>query len=583
MNRREKDVLLALAEQGYDSQRELATRCDCSLGAVNAAVKHLLFENYVDTKMRLTQKSLDLLAASAPCRAVLLAAGANAAPVFDRTPRALLKVEGEPLIERLIRQLQEVGITDICVVIGFQKERFEYLIDRFGVSLTVNPHYAHRHNLSSMAMVAHRLDNAYVVPADLWFQENPFRRRELYSWYMVADRMTAVSSVRVNRKQELAVVSAGAEGNAMVGVGYLMPAEASVVRTRLSEMAGDRRYEGAFWEAALYEGDKFLTEARVVSAEQVIEAHDREELHFRHFSKRRIAILAEMMQVSPEEITQVTPIKNGVNNRTYVFVCRAKRYVARFPRLEAKTAPDRRGEESVYRALVGEVSADTVIAFDPDTGIKITPYIVHNRICDIQREEDVRECMALLRRLHKKGRSVPHTFDLFAEIRRFEGLRQGAFSVYADYEQTEEQVLALHAYIENCPKEWTLTHIDPVPDNFLITDGGEVHLIDWEYAAMQDPHLDVAMFCLYALYDRQQVEQTIEAYFPEGCNRETRIKLYCYIAAGGLLWSNWCEYQQQEGAEFGEYSLRQYRYAKEYARLAHKELEQIKEKELCRK
>ena len=155
--------------------------------------------------------------------------------------------------------------------------------------------------------------------------------------------------------------------------------------------------------------------------------------------------------------------------------------------------------------------------------------------------------------------------------------------MYADYEQTEEQVLALRPYIENCPKEWTLTHIDPVPDNFLITDEGEVRLIDWEYAAMQDPHLDVAMFCLYALYDRQQVEQTIEAYFPEGCNRETRIKLYCYIAAGGLLWSNWCEYQQQEGAEFGEYSLRQYRYAKEYARLAHKELEQIKEKELCRK
>lgn len=583
MNRREKDVLLALAEQAYDSQRELAARCDCSLGAVNAAVKNLVSEQYIDAEMHLTQKSYELLAAGAPRRAVLLAAGANVAPVFDRTPRALLQVEGEPLIERLIRQLQETGITDICVVIGFQKERFEYLIDRFGVSLTVNPHYAHRHNLSSLALLASGLENAYVVPADLWFAENPFRRRELYSWYMVADRMTTDSSVRVNRKQELAVVSAGAEGNTMVGVSYLMAAEAAVVGARLAEMAGDRRYEGAFWESALYEGDKFLTEARVVSAELVIEAHNREELHFRRFSQRRTTILAEMMRVSPEEITQVTPIKNGVNNRTYEFECSGRRYVARFPRFETKTAPDRRGEAEVYRTLAGETSADEVIAFAPETGIKITPYIPHSRICDAQREEDVDECMGLLRRLHEEGYAVPHTFDLFAEVQRFEELRKGSPSVYADYAQTKEQVLALRPYIESCPKVWTLTHIDPAWDNFLITDEGEVRLIDWEYAAMQDPHLDVAMFCLYALYDRRQIDRTIDAYFPEGCSEAVRVKIYCYIAVAGLLWSNWCEYQQRDGAEFGEYSLRQYRYAKEYARLAHKELEQIKEKELCRK
>ncbi len=579
MNRRDKDVLLALAEQAYDSQRGLAIRCDCSLGAVNGAVKNLLSEGYIDENKHLTQKSRDLLAASAPRRAVLLAAGANTAPVFDRTPRALLTVEGEPLIERLIRQLQEAGVTDICVVIGFQKERFEYLIDRFGVSLTVNPYYAHRHNLHSLAMVAHRLENAYIVPADLWFRDNPFRPQELYSWYMVADRVTPDSSVRVNRKQELAVVSAGAEGNTMVGVSYLMPVEAAVVKSRLSALAGDRRYEGAFWETTLYEGDKFLTEARVVSAEYVIEAHDREELHFRYFSKRRTAILAEMMKVSPEEITQVTPIKNGVNNRTYVFACGSRQYVARFPRSEIKAAPDRRAEEAVYRALQGETSTDRAVAFDPVTGIKIAPYITHNRICDARREEDLCGCMALLRRLHEKGRTVPHTFDLFAEIERFEGLRQGAPSVYADYEQTKAQVLELRPYIDSCPKEWTLTHIDPVSDNFLITEE-EIHLIDWEYGAMQDPHLDVAMFCLYALYDRRQVDRTLHAYFPEGCSDAVRLKIYCYIAAAGLLWSNWCEYQQQDGAEFGEYSLRQYRYAKEYSRLAHREL---KEKELCRK
>ena len=47
-----------------------------------------------------------------------------------------------------------------------------------------------------------------------------------------------------------------------------------------------------------------------------------------------------------------------------------------------------------------------------------------------------------------------------------------------------------------------------------------------------------------------------------------RVKIYCYIAMCGLLWSNWCEYKRQLGVEFGEYSLMQYRYAKEYYKYA---------------
>ena len=85
---------------------------------------------------------------------------------------------------------------------------------------------------------------------------------------------------------------------------------------------------------------------------------------------------------------------------------------------------------------------------------------------------------------------------------------------------------------------------------------------------MQDPHVDIAMFCIYALYDRDQVEQLIDIYFDNKCSNEVRTKIYCYIAACGLLWSNWCEYKLDLGVEFGEYSLCQYRYAKDYYKIA---------------
>ena len=36
------------------------------------------------------------------------------------------------MMERQIQQLKEAGIWDITVVVGYLKEKFEYLMDKFG-------------------------------------------------------------------------------------------------------------------------------------------------------------------------------------------------------------------------------------------------------------------------------------------------------------------------------------------------------------------------------------------------------------------------------------------------------------------
>ena len=73
------------------------------------------------------------------------------------------------------------------------------------------------------------------------------------------------------------------------------------------------------------------------------------------------------------------------------------------------------------------------------------------------------------------------------------------------------------------------------------------------------------------------MDQLIDLYFEGNCRIETRIKIYCYVAVCGLLWSNWCEYKRNLGVEFGEYSLRQYRYAKEYYQIVQEELKKLEE------
>lgn len=118
--------------------------------------------------------------------AVILAAGFSSrfAPLSLHTPKALLKVKGEILIERQIRQLQEAGIRDIYVVTGYLGQQFDYLRERAGVSLIENKEYQVRNNHSSVWAARDVLANTYICSSDNYFTENLFTdaaKRPYYS------------------------------------------------------------------------------------------------------------------------------------------------------------------------------------------------------------------------------------------------------------------------------------------------------------------------------------------------------------------------------------------------------------------
>lgn len=56
--------------------------------------------------------------------AVIMAAGLSSrfAPISYEKPKGLLRVRGEILIERQIKQLREAGINNITIVVGYKKE-----------------------------------------------------------------------------------------------------------------------------------------------------------------------------------------------------------------------------------------------------------------------------------------------------------------------------------------------------------------------------------------------------------------------------------------------------------------------------
>ncbi len=576
----ESDILLQLTKEPYINQRILAESTGHSLGIVNRSIKVLTEDGYLDDQLRPTPTAKSLVLSSSPKKAIILAAGfgMRMVPINTETPKAFIEIDGEPLIERIIKQLHAVGVKKISIVVGFMKERFDYLIDEYGVELVVNRDYASKNNLHSLALIKEPLDNTYIIPCDIWCNKNPFNRSELYSWYMVSDLIDDESSVRVNRKGELSVVNEAAGGNSMVGISYLTGEVARKVGERIKKLTTDKRYENSFWEEALYDKDRMIVYAKVVHSSEVVEINTYEQLrdldnNSNQLQSDAIDIISQALKVKPYEIEDITVLKKGMTNRSFLFSSQGQKYIMRIPGEGTDQLINRAEEASVYKVIDGLGICDDLVYINPSNGYKITKFLSGARVCDAESDEDLIACMKKLRTFHERKLKVDHIFDIFGKINFYESLWYGQSSEYKDYDKTKAKVLELKRLIDKWvkPEDYALTHIDAVPDNFLFTDDG-LRLIDWEYAGMQDTDVDIAMFCIYAMYDRKQSDHLIDIYFNGQCPNERRLKIYCYIAACGLLWSNWCEYKRNLGVEFGEYSLKQYRYAKDFYQIVKEEM-----------
>ena len=291
----------------------------------------------------------------------------------------------------------------------------------------------------------------------------------------------------------------------------------------------------------------------------------------------KIEIIKKVFNVEEKDIKPVSRLKAGMTNDSFLFECKGEKYILRIPGVGTDNLINRYEQADVYSKIKGKNICDDVIFIDPKTGCKITKFLENVRNCDASREEDLKLCMEKLSSFHNMKLKVEHEFNIFEKIEYYEKLWNGKESEYNDYKLVKENVYSLKEFIEKNTAEKVLAHIDSVPDNFLIDKDKNVTLIDWEYSGMQDPHVDIAMFCIYDMYDRENIDKLIDIYFKGKCEDKLRIKIYAYISACGLLWSNWCEYKKLFGEDFGDYALSQYNYAKDYYKIVVEELSKLGE------
>jgi CTP:phosphocholine cytidylyltransferase-like protein len=566
------------------TQRELAVGGKLSLGSVNSVIKEsisagLLESNSNGKKLTLTEKGMARLNQYKVKNAIILAAGfgSRCVPLTFETPKGLLKVYGQPMIERQIEQLMSVGISEIIVVVGYMKESFDYLIDKYGVKLVYNPEYAVKNNLSSLYRVLKYLGNSYVLMSDFWIEDNIFNTYEPQSWWSCLDYEEPsnewhVEPMKSGRIESISIGSNG--GLVLIGPAYLSDSLCEGFRVYLHEYYNRPGTDDLYWEQIFIDHIDKLPIYVNEQTGNVYEFENLEELRmfdpsYNEESNNKIMqAIAKCFNVSESQIKDIEPIKEGMTNRSFTFIYDDIKYIMRIPGEGTELLIDRRKEYASYKAIKDLGICDEVVYFDSENGYKITLHWENARVCNPADFDEVKACMERLREFHEMGLSVPHKFDVFERIEYYESLRSGKKSCFVDYESTKSNIMSLKGYVDSLDIKPVLAHIDSVPDNFLFIDG-QVRLVDWEYSGMADRHLDIAMFAVYSMYERDEVERLIDCYFNGKCENDDdiRVKIYAYIAACGLLWSNWCEYKRLSGVEFGEYALRQYRFAKDYYKI----------------
>lgn len=273
---------------------------------------------------------------------------------------------------------------------------------------------------------------------------------------------------------------------------------------------------------------------------------------------------------------ELIPLKQGMTNDSFIFSLNNERYIIRVPGVNTDKIINRHEEYDVYQAIKDEEFVEPIVYIDRDKGYKISKFIENSHTVNPKDWNEINACLKRLKEFHNQSHRVEHYFDVFEHINYYESLMPNA-SKYEDYKETKKNIESLEPIIENLVKDWTLCHIDAVCDNFLVTENQDVYLIDFEYAAMQDPDLDVAMFIVYSLFNRQEIDRIIDIYFEHQATPLKRYKIYSYIAIVGLLWSNWCEAKQDQELLNSSYAQQQYNYAKTFYQIVFDEARNLPE------
>lgn len=270
--------------------------------------------------------------------AIIMAAGFSKRflPISLETPKALLTVKGEVLIERQIKQLKEAKVNDIYVIVGYKAEKFEYLSKKYGVTLIENNNYQTRNNNGSIWVAKKLIRNSYICSADNYFVENVFENNVKDTYYstVYANGYTPEWCVTEDKEGYINNVTIGGY-NSWYMIGHVFWNEKfSEKFLHILRNEYDREItKPKLWEHIYIEHlDELKMSIRKYSADKIFEFDTLDELrkfdttYIYNTNSSILKKIAQSLNALEEDINKIEPINLSENCCNFKFLCKDTAY-----------------------------------------------------------------------------------------------------------------------------------------------------------------------------------------------------------------------------------------------------------------
>lgn len=276
--------LLTLLERrgsGKYTQKYLSEELSLSVGIVNKLMREYEENQYIECEagsIRVTEAGLEALEPYRVKHAVILAAGFSErlAPVTLQIPKPLVTVHGTRIVDTLIDALLDAGITDITMVIGYKKEQFTQLKEKYPcLNLVENPAFNESGNITTLYTALDKLDSTYICDADLYIHNPEVIRKYEYKSCFFGTPLHGTDDwcFTLSGKKIKSFRMGGEKCCQAIMMAYLNPEDSELMKNDLEKIIHSRGGKQMWWFDALFNRNisEYEIEAKICNPDDVSE------------------------------------------------------------------------------------------------------------------------------------------------------------------------------------------------------------------------------------------------------------------------------------------------------------------------
>jgi len=514
------------------------------------------------TDNKVTEDAMKEIAPLKVENAVILAAGGldiTAKSVYSM-PKGLFVKNGETLIERQIRQLKEVGIDNITVVIGYKQELYFFLADKWGVNLEITPDLK-KNNIYSLYIAKDFLGSTYICNCDNYFEENPFSLYEYNSFHATVYKEDAHNElvVKKNSSGRTNIYSCGKIGECIYGHAYVDREFSYRFVRYLNEEIDDFRISSLFWEEFVNRHaedlDMYVREYPsdfLFEFDSIQEIQNIDGLFLDSVSNKINSTICEVLRCTKDEIRDIVILQKGLSNILFTFMVRGERYIFRFPGDSTQFFIYRKNE-CVAQKLAAKAHSDDTYVYIDETGMKISKF--RENSVDLygvyyQDVELMKRIAKKIRAFHEEGYNLPNSEEydydpIYQTERLFNEASKMKGDLFKVFETEWSMMRRLQKYADMDGVKHTMCHNDINIDNVLLTEN-TLDIIDWEFAGYNDPGYDFGRVIAGLEYDvnEPKILDILEAYFGRPATEKEHLHWMAYAAIHNWYYVGWALYKE---------------------------------------